>query len=71
MIDNINPTNQFHPYQPVNDTPNIDKQPTGLGSMHWQDRLSKARHYARSKPGVALGALAALVIGAGLTRGRR
>jgi hypothetical protein len=33
--------------------------------------MNKARDYARNKPGVALGALAALAIGAGLMRGRR
>lgn len=71
MVDNLNPTNQFHPYQPVTDTPNVEKVKTGLGNINWQDPVNKARDYARSKPGVALGALAALAIGAGLLRGRR
>lgn len=59
MIDNLNPTNQFHPYQPVNDTPNAEKVKSGLGSFNWRD------------PRFALGALAALAIGFGLMRGRR
>lgn len=74
MVDNMNPSNQFHPYQPMNDTPNADKARGGLGSLrniNWQDPVNKVRDYARSKPGMALGALAALVIGAGLMRGRR
>jgi hypothetical protein len=70
MVDNSNPTNQFHPYQPVNDTPNADKA-MGFAGMNWQDSLSKARDYAKSNPAVALGALAAIAIGAGLMRGRR
>lgn len=70
MIDNVNPTNQFHPYQPMNDTPNVNKA-KGLAAINWQDPLNKARDYAKSKPGMALGALAAIAIGAGLMRGRR
>ena len=69
MVDNTNPNSQFHPYQPMTETPNSERQPS-LGSM-WGDSVNKARDYARSKPGVALGALAALAIGAGLMRGRR
>ena len=71
MVDKVNPTNQFHPYQPVHETPNIEKLRNGLRNMNWQDPINKARDYARSKPGMALGALAAVAIGAGLMRGRR
>ena len=70
MVDNTNPNSQFHPYQPMTDTPASERQTSGLGSL-WGDSVSKARDYARSKPGMALGALAALAIGAGLMRGRR
>jgi predicted butyrate kinase (DUF1464 family) len=89
MVDNVNPTNQFHPYQPVNDTPAAEKQPGGLSgflskagltpdkvsslrdSMKNVDvngSLNKFRDYAKAKPGVVLGGLAAAVIGAGLMR---
>lgn len=65
MVDNVNPNSQFHPYQPINDTPAVERlKSMGTGS------LDKFREYARSKPGVVLGGLAALVIGAGLLRKR-
>ena len=80
MVDNYNPNSQFHPYQPVSETPNAERVTSrfgGLGSlgnlssMNWQQPVNKARDYARSNPAKALGALAALAIGAGLMRGRR
>jgi len=61
MVDNVNPNSQFHPYQPVNDTPAAERL-KGLGA------LDKVREYARAKPGVVLGGLAALAIGVGLLR---
>ena len=86
MVDNTNPTNQFHPYQP----PEVEKQPlagngfrdmlnkAGLGNMgnmlnkaNVGDVLNKARTTARNNPGALLGGLAALAIGAGLLRKRR
>jgi hypothetical protein len=95
MVDNVNPNNQFHPYQPMNETPAIERSQGGLNGMlggvlgklgstgglgsvlgklgssgSMNDSLGKAREYARAKPGVVLGGLAALVIGAGLLRGR-
>ena len=82
MVDNLNPNSQFHPYQKPDVTPNSER-PTGglsgsLGSlgnniknMNWQQPMTKVREYANAKPGMALGALAALVIGAGMLRGRR
>ena len=33
MIDNTNPTNQFHPYQPTDAVPHKDAPPTGLSSI--------------------------------------
>jgi hypothetical protein len=80
MVDNVNPNSQFHPYQPVNDTPNAERARGGFGSlgslgsslsnMNWQQPVNKARDYARTNPAKALGALAALAIGAGLMRRR-
>ena len=61
MVDNVNPNSQFHPYQPVNDTPAAER-------LKGLDVLDKVREYARTKPGVVLGGLAALAIGAGLLR---
>ena len=65
MVDNMNPNSQFHPYQPVNDTPAVERMKNALPGG-----LDKFREYARSKPGVVLGGLAALAIGAGLLRRR-
>jgi hypothetical protein len=86
MIDNTNPTSQFHPYQPQDAIPVSERPKTGglsgvlssLGidtskvssSMKNVD-LSKARTMARNNGGMVLGGLAALAIGAGLLRGRR
>lgn len=33
MVDNTNPTNQFHPYQPTDAVPQRDVRPTGLSSI--------------------------------------
>ncbi len=63
MVDNTNPSNQFHPYLPMNDPPASERLQTN-------DVLAKVREYARAKPGVVLGGLAALAIGAGLLRRR-
>lgn len=75
MVDNTNPNNQFHPYQPMKDTPAAERPVGGLAgmlnNMDVQGTVSKARDYAKNKPGMALGALAALAIGFGLLRGRR
>ena len=82
MVDNVNPNSQFHPYQPMNDTPAAERQQGGLAgmlsrlgagglsNMNMNDSLGKVREYARAKPGVVLGGLAALAIGAGLLRRR-
>lgn len=85
MVDNTNPTNQFHPYQP----PEVEKPLAGngfsdmlskagfgnvgnmLNKANVGDVLNKARTTARNNPGALLGGLAALAIGAGLLRKRR
>jgi hypothetical protein len=66
MIDNYNPNNQFHPYQPSEAVPHAERPAGGLNDM-----IRSARGYAQRKPGAVLGGLAALVIGAGLMRRRR
>ena len=33
MVDNVNPNSQFHPYQPMDATPQSDKMSGGLGRM--------------------------------------
>lgn len=92
MVDNTNPTSQFHPYQPQDATPQADRPPqSGLGgilgklgldrskidamsgslrNVDVRGQLGKARGMAQSNPGMVLGGLAALVIGAGLMRKR-
>lgn len=86
MIDNTNPTSQFHPYQPPDAIPVSERpksgglggilsglgiNPSKIGSSLKNVNLSKARTMARNNSGLVLGGLAALVIGAGLMRGRR
>jgi len=86
MVDNVNPTSQFHPYQPQDAVPVAERQKKGglggilsglgidsskIGSSMKNIDLSKARTMARNNGGLVLGGLAALAIGAGLMRGRR
>ena len=96
MVDNVNPTSQFHPYHPVNDVPQADS--TNLGSTRGglggilgklgidqsklgglgsslrntdlRGGLNNVRAKAQANPGLVLGGLAALAIGAGLMRKR-
>lgn len=63
-VDKVNPTNQFHPYEPADAIPHSEV-PDKPGSM-----FSKVRDYARGNPAVALGGLAAAAIGLGLMRRR-
>lgn len=81
MVDNSNPTNQFHPYVPVKDTPHSEMPRTGLngildkisgmsGNPNLRGGVDKARSYAQKNPGAVLGGLAAVVIGLGMLRGR-
>jgi hypothetical protein len=65
MIDNTNPTNQFHPYQPPED---LIPPPARNGL---RGLLRKARIAAGKNPGPLLGGLAAVAIGAGLLRRKR
>lgn len=92
MVDNVNPTTQFHPYTPPDKVPQTDKPPTGLETllgkfgmdrskidavsgnlknMDVRGKVDKARGVAKKNPGLVLGGLAALMIGAGLMRRRR
>ena len=92
MVDKVNPTSQFHPYQPQDATPQtgrfsqgglggilgklgIDQSKIGamgsnLKNVDMRGQLGKARGMAQRNPGVVLGGLAALAIGAGLMRRR-
>jgi hypothetical protein len=90
MVDNLNPTSQFHPYQPTDATPQtgrlsglggilgklgldqskIDALGSKVSNVDVRGGLNKARGAARSNPGMVLGGLAALAIGAGLMRKR-
>lgn len=33
MVDNMNPNSQFHPYQPMSETPAIERQQGGLNGI--------------------------------------
>jgi hypothetical protein len=80
MVDNVNPTSQFHPYQPQRDIPASDRMRSGglggvLGKLGIdQSKIGAMGHDVRAmaqrNPGKVLGGLAALVIGAGLLRRR-
>lgn len=92
MVDNVNPTSQFHPYQPQDATPQTGRtSQSGLGgilsklgidhskigalggnlkNVDVRGQLGKARGMAQKNPGLVLGGLAALAIGAGLMRRR-
>lgn len=92
MVDNVNPTSQFHPYQPSDVTPQtgsslsgglggilgklgIDQSKIGalggaLRNTNLSGGLSNIRAKAQANPGMVLGGLAALAIGAGLMRKR-
>jgi hypothetical protein len=64
MVDNVNPTSQFHPYQPMDDIPQSERSESA------KEPLGKLRSYARENPGKVLGGLAAVAIGLGLLRKR-
>jgi len=66
MTDKLNPTSQFHPYQPMDATPVSERATTGF-----QDMRNKVQSLAASRPGMVLGGLAAAAIGLGMLRGRR
>lgn len=78
MVDKLNPTNQFHPYQPESATPQADKPAAGgfsalsdkVRGVDVRSQVNKARDLARSNPAIALGGLAAAAIGIGLMRKR-
>jgi hypothetical protein len=78
MVDKLNPTNQFHPYQPAGATPQAEKPMSGgfgaisdkLKGVDVRSQVNKARDLARSNPAIALGGLAAAAIGLGLMRKR-
>lgn len=99
MVDNVNPTSQFHPYQPETSTPQAERSgmsatgglggilgklgidPGKLGGLAdtWRNTdvrggmnrgLGSVRAKAQANPGLVLGGLAALAIGAGLMRKR-
>src|ERR1700737_4715935 len=55
MVDNVNPTSQFHPYQPMDDTPQSERSESGLAGLMKSGSLGKLRRYARANPGKVLG----------------
>ena len=84
MVDNLNPTNQFHPYTKPDATPHSEVtnrgglsdilRRVGMGNssnVNMRQSVDKFRGYAQKNPGAVLGGLAALAIGMGMMRGRR
>lgn len=76
MIDNVNPNSQFHPYVAPDAIPQTGNPPaatSGLGGILSKinaGQLNNLRGMAGKNPGLVLGGLAALAIGAGLMRKR-
>jgi hypothetical protein len=81
MVDNVNPTSQFHPYVPQDATPQTGKVSSGMSGSLGEilskfnagsagQQLKNVRGMAQNNGGLVLGGLAALAIGAGLMRKR-
>lgn len=82
MVDNVNPTSQFHPYVAPDATPQTGQTPTSGLSGSLSEMLNKfntgtagaqlknVRSMAQNNGSLVLGGLAALAIGAGLMRRR-
>lgn len=77
MVDNTNPTSQFHPYVPQDAIPQTGNTPSsmsGLGGilnkLNAGQHVKNVRGLAQNNGSLVLGGLAALVIGAGLMRKR-
>ena len=84
MVDNLNPTNQFHPYTKPDATPHSEVtsrgglsdilRRVGMGNtsnVNMRQSVDKFRGYAQKNPSAVLGGLAALAIGMGMMRQRR
>ncbi len=84
MVDNTNPTSQFHPYQPPDVTPQpaelgglggmlrkVGIDPATISNIDVKGSVEKARGVARKNPGLVLGGLAAAAIAFGLMRKKR
>ena len=84
MVDNLNPTNQFHPYTKPDATPHSEVpsrgglsdilRRVGMGNtsnVNMRQSVDKFRGYAQKNPSAVLGGLAAIAIGLGMMRGRR
>lgn len=79
MTSNLNPTTQFHPYQPPDAVPVAEREPTsldralrgvGLERARLASAAERGRVWARKHPGKLLGGMAAGVIALGLLRSR-
>jgi hypothetical protein len=81
MVDDINPTTQFHPYRAPDATPQtgeplnsgrggLSAKLGGLGNLDLSGGLTRVRGFAGGNGGLVLGGLAVLAIGFGLWRRR-
>lgn len=63
MVDNMNPTNQFHPYVRETSVPVAERPQPGL--------FDQIGAYVKANPAIVLSGLAAIAISLGVLRGRR
>jgi len=70
MIDNVNPANQFHPYQRETSVPMAERSRRGL-RMRVKRSMGRVRAYTKANPAAVLGGIAAVAISFGVMRARR
>jgi hypothetical protein len=70
MVDNLNPTNQFHPYRRETSVPMAQRPRRGL-RMRVKQSLRGVRSYVRANPATVLGGVAAIAVSFGVMRARR
>lgn len=74
MVDNSVPTNQFHPYQPMDAKPQSENFETDTRRFAWdstETRSNSSRFLNVRNGAMLLGGLAAIAIGATFMRKRR
>jgi ElaB/YqjD/DUF883 family membrane-anchored ribosome-binding protein len=70
MIDYLNPTNQFHPYQRETSIP-MSQRPQRRMRVRVKRSFDRVRSYVKDNPTAVLGGVAAVAISFGVMRARR
>lgn len=70
MVDDMNPTNQFHPYRRETSVPMAERPQQAL-RVRLNRFLNQVRIYLKANPATVLSGIAALAISFGLLRARR